>query len=137
MSDMSDLCPIFNTGVYSEITIPEVLLAAISTTGYARTGLKFSRSVSVTAAFVRCRTAVVSTTAAIVLKLAKAASKAATGTVFASLKLSKTNGASTLFFQAMTVTSKNFGPTDVLQVKTGAKETLARTVELIVRYKEK
>lgn len=137
MSDFSDLCPLFNTGVYSEITLPYINLASRSSTQEFEGGLPFGRSVIVTAAYVKKHTDI-STTASLTIKLAKAASWAATRTVFASLVLSGTTTTQALGkYLAMTVTAKTFGATDVLNLQSSAAEANAKHVSIIVRYKEK
>lgn len=138
MSDFSDLCPLFNTGMYSELTLPYFTLTARSTTNQFEGGFPFGRSVIVTAAYVKKHTTPTSTTAAITVKLAKAATWAATQTVFASKKLSKTTTTQVVGrYLTMTVTAKTFGATDVLHVVSGSKETIGEHVSILVRYKEK
>ena len=53
MSDFSSLCPLFNTGVYSEVTFPNIVVKSISTTTAIGPGIPFGRSVIVTSAYVR------------------------------------------------------------------------------------
>ena len=137
MSDFSDLCPLFNTGVYGEMTLPTTTVASISTTTGIGPGIPFSRSVIVTHAYVR-RTADISATCTYTLKLALAASWAATKTVFASCKISATATAYPVGrYKAMTVTAKTFGATDVLHIVNSKNEANMTTVDIIVRYKEK
>lgn len=139
MSDFSDLCPLFNTGVYGELTIPYFSVTAKSTTTTIEGFPKFDRSVIVTGAYIRKKTTPASTTAAIVLKLGKAASWAATRTVFASYKLSKTTTTQVLGkYLAMTQASaKTFSATDVLHVSVGSNETIGENVGFLIRFKEK
>ena len=137
MSDLSSLCPLFNTGVYSEITFPWVVAASISTTTSMGPGIPFGRSVIVTAGYARLRTDI-STTVTFTAKLAKAASWAATKTVFASCKISATNTSYTnKRYKAFTVTAKTFSATDVLHIMSSKKETSMTTLDVIIRYKEK
>ena len=137
MSNFSDLCPLFYTGCYSEMTLPTTTVANISTTAPIGPAIPFSRSVIVTHAYVR-RTADISTSVTYTLKLAMAASWAATMTVFASCKISATTTVYPLGrYKAMTVTAKTFGATDVLHIQNSKKETNMSTVDVIVRYKEK
>ena len=139
MSDFSSLCPLFNTGVYSEITLPYIFIGTRSTTNKFEGGFPFGRSVIVTAAYVKKHTTPVSTTSAITLKLAKAATWAATRTVFASKLLSKTVTTQAVGrYLTMTVTAKTFGATSVLHVVSGSKEaTCSVHASILVRYKEK
>lgn len=137
MSDFSALCPLFNTGVYSEVTFPGIVAGAISTTTSLGPGIPFGRSVIVTAAYVRLRTDI-SSTVTFTAKLAKAASWAATRTVFASCKISATSTAYTVRrYKAMTVTAKTFSATDVLHIVGSKNETNMKSIDVVVRYKEK
>ena len=137
MSDFSALCPLFNTGVYSELTLPGIVAASISTTTSMGPGIPFGRSVIVTAAYARLRTDI-STTVTFTAKLAKAASWAATRTVFASCKISATTATYTVRrYKPMTVTAKTFSATDVLHVVGSKSEASMHTMDIIVRYKEK
>ena len=137
MSDFSSLCPLFNTGVYGELTIPSVIVKSISTTTNIGPGIPFGRSVIVTAAYAKRQTDI-STTVTYTVKLAKAASWAATQTVFASCKISAT---ATTYpvgrYKAMTVTAKTFTATDVLHIMNSKNEASMTTLDVIVRYKEK
>lgn len=136
MSDFSSLCPLFNTGVYSEITFPWIVAGSVSTTTSLGPGIPFGRSVIVNAAYARLRTDI-STTVTFTTKLAKAASWAATRTVFASCRLSGSNTAYTnKRYKAFTVTAKTFTATDVLHI-VGSKNTAMKTIDVIVRYKER
>jgi len=71
--------------------------------------------------------------------MAKAATWAATQTVFASKLLSKTTTTQVVGrYLTMTVTSKTFGATDVLHVVSGSKEAVCSVhASILVRYKEK
>jgi len=137
MSDFSSLCPLFNTGVYSELTLPSVIVKAISTTTKIGPGIPFGRSVIVTAAYARRQTDI-SSSVTYTVKLAKAASWAATKTVFASCKISSTT---TVYpvgrYKAATVTAKTFSATDVLHIVNSQNEANMSTIDVIVRYKEK
>jgi len=139
MSDFSDLCPLFNTGVYGEITLPYVFIGSRSTTNKFEGGLPFGRSVIVTACYVKKHTTCASTTAAMKVKFAKAATWGATQTVFSSFQLSKTVTTQVVGkYMTMTTTAKTFGATDVLHMVSGAKEAVASVhVSAVIRYKEK
>jgi hypothetical protein len=137
MSDFSSLCPLFNTGVYSEMTLPNILCASISTTTSLGPGIPFGRSVIVTAAYARLRTDI-SSSVTFSAKLAKAASWAATRTAFATCKISATSATYTVRrYKAFTVTAKTFSATDVLHVVSSKSEANMKTIDVIVRYKEK
>ena len=139
MSDFSSLCPLFNTGVYGEITLPTVSVSAKSTTNKVLGGFLFSRSVIVTHAYVAKISTFPASCTALKIALARAASWAATRTTFATVILSGTGTtqARGRYF-AFTVTAKTFSATQVLHLKTVKKETTAPgNVSVIVRYKEK
>jgi hypothetical protein len=141
MSDFSDLCPLFNTAVYSEIQLPYISLVS-RTTSQLFAGLPaFSRSVIVTHAYVKKHTTFAATCTALKVELLKAATWAtafASKTVFASLTLSSTVTTQIVGkYLAMTVTAKTFGATDVLNVLCAKSEAGARHVDIMVRYKEK
>jgi len=137
MSDFSSLCPLFNTGVYKEVTFPWIVAASISTTTSLGPGIPFGRSVVVTAAYARLRTDI-SASVTFTALLAKAASWAATRTVFASCKITATNTTYTnKRYKAFTVTAKTFSATDVLHIASSHTEANMKTIDVIVRYKEK
>jgi len=137
MSDFSDLCPLFNTGVYGEITFPYVSLSAVSSTEGIG-GYVFGRSVIVTAAYVSKHTTVPSSTDAFTVKLAMAATYAASITAFASQKISNTTTTQALGkLLTMTVTSKTFGATDVLLLSTDGVQANSKHQSVYVRFKEK
>jgi hypothetical protein len=66
MSDFSELCPLFNTGVYNEVSFHNISMTAIAPTHNALVGVrglatspasfKFGRTVIVTKVFQRCDT---------------------------------------------------------------------------------
>jgi len=141
MSDFSDLCPLFNTGVYSEITLPYVQLSTRTTTQQFAGLPAFGRSVIVTHAYVRKHTTFAATCTAIKALLYKAASWAtayASKTWFASYTLSSTVATQIVGkYLAMTVTATTFSATDVLSLMVNKSETAARHIDVLVRYKEK
>ena len=141
MSDFSDLCPLFNTAVYSEIQMPYILLGT-RTTSELFAGLPaFSRSVIVTHAYVKKHTTFAATCTGLKVELLKAATWAtafASKTVFASLTLSSTVATQIVGkYLPMTVTAKTFGATDVLNLLLAKSEAGAYHVDVLVRYKEK
>ena len=139
MSDFSELCPLFNTGVYSELTMPYINMAW-SATGKADGGYKFGRSVIVTAAFIKKHTTFSATATATIAYLCRQASIDATKTTFATIALSATNTSATAVprrWKAMTVTAKTFSATQVLVVRTNKKRTGMKHCSFIVRFKEK
>ena len=138
MSDFSSLCPLFNTGMYSEITLPYISLTSRSTTNKFEGGIPFSRSVIVTHAYVKKHTTFTATATAVKLALCRAASWAATRTVFATIVLSATVTTQAVGkYLPFTVTAKTFSATQVLNLKALKKEAGAKNVSVVVRYKEK
>ena len=138
MSDFSSLCPLFNTGMYSELTLPSVSLAARSTTNKFLGGIPFSRSVIVTHAYVAKLTTFTATATALKIALCRAATWAATRTVFATIILSATVTTQARGkFLPFTVTAKTFSATQVLHLKSLKNEAGGKNVSVIVRYKEK
>lgn len=138
MSDFSELCPLFNTGVYSELTIPYVNMGSVSATSKAAGGYVFGRSVIVTAAYICKHTAFTSTATATAAYLCRQASFDATKTVFASIALSATDTVVVpRKYKAMTTTAKTFSATQTLVVRTNKLRTGLKHCSFIVRYKEK
>jgi hypothetical protein len=139
MSDFSELCPLFNTGVYSELTLPYIDMN-ISSTGKADGGYKFGRSVIITAAFIKKHTAFTATATATKAYICRQASIDATKTVFASIALSATDTTATAVprqWKALTVTAKTFSATQLLVVRTNKGRTGMKHCSFIIRYKEK
>ena len=137
MSDFSALCPLFNTGVYSTLTIPYVSVSGISTTSKVG-GYVFGRSVIVTAAYLVKHTAFSATATACKVYLCRQASYNATKTVFASIALSATDVTFAVGkCLAFTVTAKTFSATQYLTIRANAKKTGMKTISVMARYKEK
>lgn len=152
MSDFSELCPIFNTGVFNEVLFPNIEMIGITATGNALLGTitcgsatrtdiwTFGRTVVVTGGFIRKR--INPTIAAtVVLRLRHHTTMEAIGTEFATLAISISvtcmqDGYSWVPFN--TVTDTTFTSDEVLgfTVLTGTASGLD-TFDLIVRYKEK
>jgi hypothetical protein len=69
MSDFSELCPLFNTGVFTEVTFPNIAMSQITASGNGLLGSltcgaatrtavwTFGRTVLINNAFVRVRSA--------------------------------------------------------------------------------
>lgn len=146
MSDFSQLCPLFSTGVYSELCIPNIGLSGISTTMNALAGarvratnpasVKFQRTVIVTKVYVQKH--IDSGTAPVIVAKRHAATGTAAGTVFASLLFSTTTTVNPLGrLRAMTTTAKTFLAADVLGIGSTTKRTNGGRYHFIVRYKDK
>jgi hypothetical protein len=141
MSDFSSLCPLFNTGVYSELTLPGTFsLKSLASTTTKLAGIPFGRSVIVTAAYAAKLTTPASTTGNVNVKLYRATSWAGTATVFASLKISKTTTTQvTNKYHAMTLAAaKTFSATQWLIMRSTKATAQGGTLRgVVVRYKEK
>jgi hypothetical protein len=140
MADFSALCPLFNTGMYSEISFPDTIsLISRSTTNKFAALPPFSRSVIVTHAYVSKNTTFAATATAVKLAICRAATWAATRTVFGTINLSATVTAQPINkYLAFTIaTAKTFSATQILHLKALKKEAGARGVKVIIRYKEK
>lgn len=138
MSDFSELCPLFNTGVYSELTLPYINMSGKSTTEKPDGGYPFGRSVIVTAAYLKKHTDFTATATACKVYLCRQTTFGATKTVFASLALSATDVTfKTGKWLAFTTTAKTFSATQVLAVRAASKKTGMKHCSVLVRYKEK
>ena len=148
MSDFSEICPLFNTGVFNEVIFPNVPMTNVTTCGNALVGtltftkvgnFTFGRTVVVTGAFIRnqVKPTIAST---VVLRLLHFTSQLAAGTEFATLFISITaSGAEVYTWQPMTFAADTtFTSNDILgfTVLTGTASG-GGTYDLIVRYKEK
>lgn len=147
MSDFSELCPLFNTGVYSELSINLIKFDGLSTTMNAINGavikatkpgsLKFQRTVIVTKVYANR----ITNPATKVILLAKRhlSTGTAAGTVFASITASSTATVWPLSaYKKMTQASnKTFLAADVLGFGNKTKKTDGGDFSFIVRYKEK
>jgi len=159
MSDFSELCPLFNTGVFNEVTFPriDISMTALSATAVAYnlltgslsaahsglpTAFTFGRTVVVTDAYLR-RGGTVGVEH--LLWLEHRTSKGAAPTVFGTYTLTTTICYETAgaWRQFATVTAKTFTSSEVLGLGIGTftvDATLLGTLggfDLIVRYKEK
>lgn len=147
MSDFSELCPLFNTGVYSEVTFGQLKFTAVSTTNNAMVGaltaakypgsFKFQRTVVVTKIYTQKLGA--AGTAVVLTAGHRVATGTAAKTVFASIAWTATD---TIFLvgrvRAMTqAANKTFLAADVLDFGTKTSVTDPGKYGVIVRYKEK
>jgi len=142
MSDFSSLCPLFNTGVYSELTIPGPLTPdnlASTTTKLA--GIIFGRSVIVTAAYLSKMTTQATVSSNPTVKLYRQASWASTtATCFASFEVSKTitTQICNKYLAFTMAAAKTFSATQMLTVRANKARENAKSIHgIIVRYKEK
>jgi len=149
MSDFSELCPLFNTGVYSELTICEMGFSGISTTMNALGGqrtraaapgsFKFGRTVIVNKVWAQKIVNPSTTSTPILVVNRMATSGTAAMTAFASIKFSATQSLYCLYrAKKMTQASnKTFLAADVLGFSVKTKKTRGGVFSFIVQYKEK
>lgn len=146
MSDFGELCPLFNTGVFNEVTFPVINMTAVTACGnalvgtltFAKTGnFTFGRTVIVTGAFVRRTTA---NGSQIILNLNHHTSQLAVGTTLGSLVISITLSNPEVYtWMPMTVAAGvTFTSDEILGFTTTTGiASGAGTYDLMVRYKEK
>lgn len=146
MSDFSQLCPLFSTGVYSEVSIANIGFSSISTTNNAMVGaltaaanpgsFKFQRTVVVTKVYIAKHTN--PGTKPIILAKRRAGTGTAVGTAFASLAITTTTTKNPIArVKSMTTTAKTFLAADVLSFTAKTLKTGGGRYHFIVRYKEK
>lgn len=145
MADFGELCPLFNTGVFNEITFPNISMTAITACGNALLGsvteakqsaFTFGRTVLITGAFVRKIQNVKGTT---VVRLIHNTSQLAAGTEFGTYAFSITVvGENAKAWMSMVVTEKTFTSDEILgfTVATGSAAS-GGVFDLILRYKDK
>lgn len=149
MSDFSELCPLFNTGVFHEITFPNISMTTITACGNALLGsltadvatkpgiFTFGRTVVVTGAYIKKREEVKGLT---ILRLMHHTSQLAAGTEIGSYQMSTTASTVELIYTMvpMTVTEKTFTSNEVLGFAPATGSAASGGVfDLWVRYKEK
>ena len=141
MSDFSDLCPLFNTGVYNEIQVPYINLASRTTSEHVWSLPPFGRSVIVTDFYVSKLTTFAATCTALHLIMFRAATKATArgnATAFASIILSAT--VTTYPIERAltgTTTDTTFSATQILKFFCSKSEAGAKHVAIVIRYKDK
>ena len=147
MADFGELCPLFNTGVFHEITFPRVrmsdtticgnyLMASVAAMASGSGYFTFGRTVVITKAYLRKR---VLGDSAVVAVLQHHTTINAVGTVFASLTISVSITGHTPYYAwiPMTLTDTTFTATDILGMAAASFVVSAGIFDLIVRYKEK
>ena len=149
MSDFSSLCPLFNAGVYDELTIPYITFNGCSTTMNALGGIltqaaspclfKFSRSVIVTKVWCVKESDVA--TKPVVLAMRMASTGSAAMTAFASLAVTTTTAKSAGVLykpRAMTqAANQTFLAADALGFSLKTSKTDAGEFSFVLRYKDK
>ncbi len=147
MSDFGELCPLFNTGVFNEITFGNVnlsnctlcenaLYASVAAAASGEGAFTFGRTVVVTAAWLKKLNV---NESAVVAVLMHHTTKNAVGTVFGSLTVSvSVTGQTPLYaYLPMTVTEKTFTSSEVLGLSGASVVVSGGQYDLIVRYREK
>jgi len=148
MSDFGELCPLFATGVFNEITFPNIDMNNITLSGNALYGslassitmngaFTFGRTVVVTGAFARRRGA--SQTLLVNLWLRHLTSATAAGTVFASATICSTLSLLDNYaWMPFTVSPKTFTSSELLGLAPSLGAVSGTGLyDIIVRYKEK
>jgi hypothetical protein len=146
MSDFSELCPLFETGVFKEVTFPYVNLTNIAAGVNALMGtivashsgrfFTFGRTVVVTGGFVR---RVNGTSLSNIVELRHYTSVLAAGTSFGTLSITNTGtGVDPHLWQPMAAATKTFTSDEVLGFSVRTATTISAGIyDIIVRYKEK
>lgn len=149
MSDFSELCPLFTTGVYKELSIGTVGFTGISATMNVLCGLhtlaaaeaggvKFQRTVVVTKVY--CLNETTPATGIIIHAKHHSATSTAAGTPFATIawSLTTTVKPKRSIHKMTMAANKTFLAADVLGfAPLGSGKTDAGKYSFIVRYKEK
>jgi hypothetical protein len=153
MSDFSELCPLFNTGVFNEVTFPgpmpyTAVLTGINllagTSAATKDGyFTFGRTVVVTKAWIRKTTGAPGTVLGLNLLHKTSGTAALTGTIFGSITISVSAGDYEVGYGWQPFTDfseKTFTSDEVLSLQIAAGLTVdggGGGVELMVRYREK
>lgn len=148
MSDFSELCPLFNTGVFNEITFPNIDMNDITLSGNALYG-SLASSITMAGAFTFGRTVVVtgvfarrlgaSQTAAVTLYLRHLTSATAAGTIFATITITPTISILDNYaWMPGVVSAKTFTSSELLGLAPSVGAVSGTGLyDIIVRYKEK
>jgi len=148
MSDFGELCPLFSTGVFNEITFPNIDMNAITLSGNALYGslfpstsmegcFTFGRTVIVTGAFVRRLGA--THTVKVNLYLKHYSSVSVAGTIFGTATITEDLALLDNYaYYPFTVTAQTFTSTDILGLAPSLGALSGNgSYDLIVRYKDK
>jgi len=133
----SELCPLFNTGVYGEVTLPEASLSSVATTVNIHHGFCFGRKVVVTDAYVVKGTGTW-TTAAIfnLMHLTTASISVASQTLVGSYAFITSSASQTMgHCLTMNITNTTFDTTDIVSTSNESEVTGGK-VAVIIRYKD-
>jgi len=147
MSDFGELCPLFETGVFKEITFPAIRLTDITASGNALWGTQtaahagyftFGRTVVVTEVYVR-RTENTTVKGETNIHLNILATELAANTIFGTFTASTTtDGADNLTWGKGVVTAQTFTSSDILGISVATGTAASGGIfDFILRYKEK
>jgi len=148
MSDFSELCPLFSTGVFNEITFSNIDMDDITVSGNALYGslwpsitmegnFTFGRTVVVTDIFVRRFSNVNSVE--VNLNFRHHSATAVVGTVFATVTITPTLSIQDYYaWKAGTVTDKTFTSNELIgcSPSLGAAASMGQ-YDIMIRYREK
>lgn len=148
MSDFSEICPLFETGVFTEFTFPEISITNISSDANALmfsvankastcADFNFGRTIIITEAWVRSRSTPAGSG---YLHLVHHATLRAAGTIFGTLSMTVTvtgfNRSSWVPFSAISDTTFDSAAILGLRLST-ATTNPGGLIDLMIRYKEK
>lgn len=148
MADFSELCPLFNTGVYSEVMFPHIGMSGITASGNALVG-SLASSITMPGAFVFGRTVVITDAfvrrysmneASMVLYLTHLTSQTATPTIFGTMTIATavSQWDNYCWVPFAHVTSTTFTATDILGIAPSlGTATSAGGYDFIIRYRDK
>lgn len=146
MSDFGEICPLFSTGVFHEVTFPGIGMTDITYSGNALIGtmlsishvgaFTFGRTVMVTGAYIRRKQSQFCT---LTVQLNFHTSQRAVCSVIGTISIPTSGSKIEVFtWQEIAVTAHTFTSTDVLGLAAVvASAQSAGVYDLIVRYKEK
>jgi len=146
MTDFSELCPLFDTGVFNEFTFPEVSLSDISACANAlmfsadaqassSADFNFGRTVIVTNAWLRVR---IAPAGSCIIHLKHHTTMRAAGTIMGTLSGTTTGvGFDAHAWVPMIVTAATFDSAAVLGLAPATVSSDNGVYDLMIRYKEK
>ena len=145
MSDFGELCPLFSTGVFSEVTFPSIGMSGVSICANGLVGtaqalthagaFSFGRTVVVTDAYIRQDKA---PDGEVILKLMHHTSQLAAGTSIGTITFATTVSFREIYtWSPITVASRTFTSDEVLGLGIATVTATTPVYDLIVRYREK
>lgn len=149
MSDFGEICPLFSTGLFNEITFPNVSMTGITACGNALVGtltctkvgvFTFGRTVVVTAAYIRRNdTNETVMNMQLIHAVANEVWNAGSQTIIGTCSITSDLTLYDIYtFKPFTITEKTFTSSDILGLNAVAGTAASSGVyDLIVRYREK